>query len=112
LLKLPCESSVKYVLPALRAIIARRLIEEYGFTQSTVAKALGTTQAAISHYVNVKRGGKWVEKLLSIEEARKTIDEIVECMVSQGRPLDWKAVCRICRAARAYSGSQAASYIE
>ncbi|MEM2739813.1 MAG: transcriptional regulator [Candidatus Bathyarchaeia archaeon] len=98
-MKPPCEVSTKYMLPAVRAVVARRLIEEYGYTQSSVAKILGTTQAAVSHYINVKRGGRFIEKLLSIDEARKVIDGIVDSIVS-GSVFKENYICELCKIMR------------
>lgn len=102
-MKPPCESSTRYILPAIRAIIARRLIEEYGYTQSSVAKILGTTQAAISHYMNIKRGGRFTEKLQSIPEARRILDDIVDSIVSD-RVFKEEYICELCRIIRLQLG--------
>jgi len=55
-LRNPCEVASKYMLPALRVTIARKLIEDYGFTQMTAASKLGVTQSAMSKYMSRKRG--------------------------------------------------------
>ena len=52
-MSLPCETVVRYVLPAFRSLVAKKLLEEYNFTQLEAARALGTTQAAISQYVHL-----------------------------------------------------------
>ncbi len=54
----PCELVIKYVLPAFRCSVARSLVNEYGFTQTRAASALGTTQAAISYYLSERRGSR------------------------------------------------------
>ena len=53
-----CENAVRYLLPLYRALVAKELINKYGYTQVVAAKKLGTTQAAISQYVTSKRGHK------------------------------------------------------
>ncbi len=53
---LPDELVAKLAIPAIRALIARRLMSVYGLTQKQVADKLGITQAAVSNYVNGKRG--------------------------------------------------------
>lgn len=40
----------------MRSMVARELIEKYSFTQSSAAKKIGITQAAISWYMMGKRG--------------------------------------------------------
>ncbi|MFW9934524.1 MAG: thiamine-phosphate synthase family protein [Candidatus Thorarchaeota archaeon] len=39
---------VVQLLPALRALVSDKLVQEYGFTQNQVANALGVTQASVS----------------------------------------------------------------
>jgi predicted transcriptional regulator len=53
---IPCEVAAKSVIPALRAMIARELIEDYGMKQELVAERLGITQAAVSKYRHQVRG--------------------------------------------------------
>ncbi len=52
----PYEIVSKSALPALRAMVARRLREDYGMTQQQVAGRLGVTQASISNYARQRRG--------------------------------------------------------
>lgn len=102
-LKPPCEPSVKFILPAIRLLIAKTLIEKYGFTQTSAAKVLGTTQAAISHYVRLKRGSKLSEKLMEIDDIRriveKTAEDIATSKYLEPSRLD---MCQICRAVQKY----------
>ena len=46
----------KSALPALRAMVARRLREDYHMTQQQVARRLGVTQASVSNYARKTRG--------------------------------------------------------
>jgi predicted transcriptional regulator len=57
---LPCENVARYILPL------------FNLTQIKAAEKLGTTQAAISQYINSKRGYKGEGKL---EEALTVIQE-------------------------------------
>lgn len=52
----PYEIVSKSALPALRAMVAKRLREDYHMTQQEVAKRLGVTQASISNYARKTRG--------------------------------------------------------
>ncbi|MGQ9759767.1 MAG: thiamine-phosphate synthase family protein [Candidatus Methanomethylicaceae archaeon] len=47
----PCEITVRSLLPALRILIAKELSENYGWTQTRMARKLGVTQAAVSGYL-------------------------------------------------------------
>jgi predicted transcriptional regulator len=53
-----CEDSVKYLLPIVRAEIAKQLMLKYLMSETEAAKLLGVSQASISHYLNGERGGK------------------------------------------------------
>ncbi|UCH31747.1 MAG: hypothetical protein JSV05_09725 [Candidatus Bathyarchaeota archaeon] len=55
-MKLPCEVAVKSVVPAIRACLAKELIESYGLKQREAANLLGITQTAISKYSHHVRG--------------------------------------------------------
>jgi XRE family transcriptional regulator, thiamine biosynthesis regulator len=51
----PYEIAAKSVIPAIRGIVARSLIERK-MTQSDIAESLGITQSAVSKYFSEKRG--------------------------------------------------------
>lgn len=50
-----CETVGKYVLPVFRSLVAKELVNSHNLTQIEAAQKLGTTQAAISQYLNSKR---------------------------------------------------------
>jgi predicted transcriptional regulator len=52
----PYEIVSKSALPALRAMVARRLQSDYHMTQQQIARALGITQASVSNYTRRTRG--------------------------------------------------------
>jgi hypothetical protein len=52
----PYEIVSKSALPALRAMVARRLRRDYNMTQQQVANVLGITQASVSNYTRKTRG--------------------------------------------------------
>lgn len=66
------------VLPAIRSLVAKELIERYGFTQMTAARKLGITQAAISYYRDAKRGGRRLKQLEANQAVGKGVDELAE----------------------------------
>ena len=51
-----CEYVSSEILPGVRALIAKKMIEDHGITQSKAAELLDTTQPAISHYKRDLRG--------------------------------------------------------
>jgi hypothetical protein len=84
---LPEELASKSVIPAIRALIVRRLVEEHGMTQQEAAKHLGVTQPAVSKYLHQKRGA--AIRLNGIREIDQATNEIANLVSSKkAKPLD------------------------
>jgi len=84
---LPEELASKSVIPAIRALIVKRLIEDHGMTQQEAAKLLGVTQPAVSKYIHQKRGA--AIKLNGIKEIDQATTEIANMVSSQkARPIE------------------------
>src|SRR5271157_4364729 len=73
---LPEELASKSVIPAIRALIVKRLVEEHDMTQQEAAKLLGVTQPAVSKYLHHKRGA--AIRLGGIKEIEQATSEIAE----------------------------------
>jgi hypothetical protein len=80
---LPCEVAVKSVIPAVRALIAKQLMEEQGLKQDQVAELLGISQSAVSKYSRRVRGH--AIKVDGIAEIRPLIDGIIILMLDGKR---------------------------
>lgn len=77
--KMPCEMVVFDLLPTARGLIAKAMIEKYGYTQSTVASIFGITSVAISQYVKGLRGGnKHIDVSSYRDDFHQKIDAIAE----------------------------------
>ncbi|MDE1852234.1 MAG: hypothetical protein KGI38_00620 [Thaumarchaeota archaeon] len=72
----PYEIVAKSALPALRAMVAKRLQGDYHFTQQQVAKRLGVTQASVSNYARKTRG--MMVNLESDRTVAKAADKIAK----------------------------------
>ena len=80
---LPVEIETKTLIPALRAILAKRLIEEHSIREEEVSKLLGVTQAAISNYIRGTRGDPiLITKLLAVKEVAEMVDDICSNLAS------------------------------
>ena len=77
---LPDEIASKSVIPAIRAMVARRLVDEHGMTQQQAAHLLGITQPAVSKYMHNKRGV--AIKLEGIPRVDEATNKIVVMLVS------------------------------
>ena len=97
---LPCEVGVKTVLPAVKAIMARSIVEKHGLNEKQTAELLGLSQSAVSRYVGRERGN-----LIPIEnsaEVLELIDQMVTFLINEP---DKKAevlnlFCQTCMAIR------------
>ena len=101
-LRPPCEHVVQYVLPAFRSLVARKLIEKHGFSQVATAKKLGTTQAAVSYYLHLKRGEKRMKELESISIVQSTASEVAQGIATEkSSVMDiMLTFCRLCNTLR------------
>ena len=66
----PCEFAVKFLFPIVRSELSRVLINKFKLTQIETANKLGITQAAVSQYINEKRG-------INLKKLSKEIQEII-----------------------------------
>lgn len=73
----PQEVIVAKLLPTIRAKLAQELLRTYGMKQVEVARALGITQAAVSHY-NTKSRGVDQDILRRFPEIGGFVDEMAK----------------------------------
>jgi uncharacterized protein len=73
---LPCEVGVKTVLPAIKAIMARQIMQKHGLNEQETAKLLGLSQSAVSRYSSKERGN-----LITIEGSNDIL-ALIEQMVA------------------------------
>ncbi len=80
---LPAEIESKTLIPALRAILAKKLAEDHNVREEEISKMLGVTQAAVSNYIRGTRGDPaLIAKLLSEEQVSNLIDELTDNLSS------------------------------
>ncbi|MEF8799209.1 MAG: transcriptional regulator [Candidatus Bipolaricaulota bacterium] len=85
--KQPCEVALWYILPCIRASLARELTK-MDLTQQKVANILGITQAAVSQYIGDKRG-----KFHSKDEA---VYHLIEELAKDDVLNISERICQIC----------------
>ena len=78
---LPCEVAAKSVVPAVRALIAKELMDEQGLKQDEVAEILGISQSAVSKYSRKVRGRAL--KVEDVAEVRPFISGMVTVLLDQ-----------------------------
>ncbi len=91
-----CDAMVRKYLPAMRAEMVFRLVHYMGLSQSDAARMLGVTRAAISQYMNRKRGdsgitlspemdaliNRWTMSVAG-EEERVTLCDFCRCAMKK-----------------------------
>lgn len=83
LMLLPAEIESKTLIPALRAILAKKLAEDHNIREDEISKMLGVTQAAVSNYIRGTRGDpSLIAKLLAEKQVATLIDELSENLSS------------------------------
>ena len=78
---LPCEIGVKTILPAVKALMARSIIETHGLTEKQTANLLGLSQSAVSRYIGRERGN--LLSLENIHQIKDLIDQMVTSLVNE-----------------------------
>jgi len=82
-LLLPAEIESKTLIPALRAILARKLFENHKVREDEISKMLGVTQAAVSNYIRGVRGDKrLIDKLLAEDRISVMLTELSDKLAS------------------------------
>ena len=80
---LPAEIESKTLIPALRAILAKKLAEDHKIREDEISKMLGVTQAAVSNYIRGTRGDpQLIQKLLAEEQVSKMLSELSDSLAS------------------------------
>ena len=98
----PCEEKFKNVLPTIRAILVKDLVERHGLNQVEVAKRLGITQPAVSQYLRSLRGTSHAKALLKRSDLMGSIRKLSDAIASgKARGIQMAEMyCNICEALR------------
>lgn len=93
-----CEYMMSEVLPGFRALVAKKLIDDFNFSQTRAAHVLGTTQPAISQYSRDLRGRR-TEILLKDPNLLGLIEAASRSIASGEIKPDQTGLefCKICR---------------
>jgi predicted transcriptional regulator len=96
----PCEIAAKAVVPTIRAMVAKKLNQDYHMKQNDIANLLGITQSAVSQYLSNIRGRALV--LEGIEEVEPIVQDLVHIIVAKHSNTRFigKKYCEACRIVR------------
>jgi len=89
----PCERALWYVIPYIRASLARKL-DKVGLNQEKIADKLDISQAAVSQYINGKRGKGQIEDLG--KEAQDSLNQLAHGLYEGDIDNLGRRICSIC----------------
>ena len=91
---------MKSVIPAIKALMAKELVEEHGLKQDQVAEILGISQSAVSKYSRKVRG--YVIKLDDVAEVQPLINDMIVLLMNRTyrRTEFLELFCQTCLAIR------------
>jgi hypothetical protein len=97
---LPCEVGVKTILPAVKAAMARSIVENHGLNEKQTADILGLSQSAVSRYVGRERGN--LIELDSTSEVLTLIEQMVIHLIErpESKTEFLKLFCQTCQKIR------------
>lgn len=98
----PCEIIVTKILPAIRTVLVKDLIERHDLTQKEVSERLGVTQAAVSQYLSSIRGDEELERKLENSEVFDEIQDLSDKIVEEDteRSQIIGELCEVCETLR------------
>ena len=97
---LPCEVGVKTVLPAVRALMARTIVEKHGMKEKQAADILGLSQSAISRYTTKDRGN--ILTIDKVPEVQLLIDQMIQLLLHDPQKTleTFELFCQTCKVIR------------
>ena len=90
---------VKNVLPAIRVLVMRELIEEHGLRKIGVANKMSLSPAAITQYIQGGRGSTFHKEISQITQVRNNLSEISKSIAKDKYSGDVviDKICEICK---------------
>lgn len=93
---------VQYVLPAIRLLIMKKLIEEYGMRKIDVSTKMELTPAAITQYLKGERGVAFKDGISQSKETMQIISDIADALARNNTPMEEliEKMCKACNSIR------------
>ena len=98
-MKPPCIIVVQHILPALRVLVAKELVEKHGLKRVRAAEKMEVTPAAITQYLEEARGKTAIRLVEGSDEVVKIISDIAEGLARNEASM-YDVLEKICRACR------------
>jgi hypothetical protein len=94
-MKPPCVIIVKHVLPAIRVLVMKELIEKYNMRKIDASTKMELTPAAITQYLKGERGAVLLNEIGQSEEAMKGVSKLAE-ILAKGNVSIESVVAQLC----------------
>jgi predicted transcriptional regulator len=93
---------VQYVLPALRVLIMKDLMENYDMRKTDAAAIMKLTPAAITQYAKGERGGALATEIAKSEETMRILSELAKALVENtaSQEIVIEKLCKACMTLR------------
>jgi len=101
-MKPPCVIVVKHILPAIRVLVMKELIEKYDMRKIDASAKMELTPAAITQYFKGERGATFLNEILQSEETVKKVSKLAENLAKDGASIESviEQLCEICATVR------------
>ncbi|MEM2910895.1 MAG: transcriptional regulator [Candidatus Bathyarchaeia archaeon] len=101
-MKPPCVTVVKYLLPAIRALVTKELIEKYNLRKIDASEKMELTPAAITQYFKGERGTALAREIEHSTEAMEMISKLAEILARSDTSAEEiiEKLCEICTTVR------------
>ena len=101
-MKPPCVIVVKYLLPAIRMLITKELIEKHNMRKIEASEKMELTPAAITQYFKGERGTTLANEIAQSKEAMKMISKLAEDIAREDATPEnvIEKLCEICATIR------------
>jgi predicted transcriptional regulator len=89
---------VRHVVPALRMLVSRQLLEKYNLNQVQVARMLNVTQPSVSNYMGRRKGSAKIRRYLSNTVVNEYASIIARKLFEKGLSLNELEddICSLC----------------
>jgi len=101
-MKPPCVIVVKYLLPAIRVLVTKELIEKHNMRKIDASEKMELTPAAITQYFKGERGATLANEIEQSKEAMSKVSELAETLAKENVPPEAliEKICEICATIR------------
>ncbi|MEM3696061.1 MAG: transcriptional regulator [Candidatus Bathyarchaeia archaeon] len=97
-MKPPCVIIVKHVLPAIRVLVMKELMEKYNMRKIDASTKMELTPAAITQYLKGERGSVLLEEIGHSEEVMKGVSKLANTLAKGDASIEGvvEQLCDIC----------------